>query len=77
MAIKIVANAHAKLYEPFSANSLICTVISKNEGVTKRMIAEIAVILLTKAVTRPLKKESLIRGSVTVINTLKESAPIS
>jgi len=41
------------------------------------MMAEIAVILRTNAVTRPLKKESLIRGNVTVINTLAEFAPMS
>ena len=41
------------------------------------MIAEIAVILRTKEVMKPLKKLSFINGSVTVINTLKLSAPIS
>ena len=49
----------------------------RNCGVTRRIIALIAVMLLTKAVTSPLKKESLINGNVTVIKTLKESAPIS
>ena len=49
----------------------------RNCGVTKRMMALMAVILLTKAVTRPLRKESLINGRVTVMKTLKESAPIS
>ena len=44
---------------------------------TSRMMAEMAVILRTNAVTRPLRKESLISGSVTVINTLRLSAPIS
>ena len=62
---------------PFSACSLIWQVISKKSGVTNKMMAEIAVMLRTKAVTRPLKKESLISGSVTVINTLAELAPIS
>jgi hypothetical protein len=52
-------------------------VISRKSGVTNRMMAEIAVILRTNAVTRPLKKESLIRGNVTVINTLAEFAPMS
>ena len=41
------------------------------------MMAEIAVMLRTNAVTRPLKKESLISGSVTVMNTLAELAPMS
>ena len=40
-------------------------------------MAEIAVMLRTNAVTRPLKKESLISGRVTVMNTLAELAPIS
>ena len=56
---------------------MICTVISRNWGVTSRMMAEMAVMDRTKAVTRPLRKESLIRGRVTVINTLKLSAPMS
>ena len=75
--MSIVANAQAKPYEPFSANSLICTVMSKNCGVTSKIIAEIAVILLTNDVTKPERKESLISGKVTVINTWKEFAPIS
>ena len=41
------------------------------------MIALIAVMLLTKEVTRPLKNESLIKGRVTVINTLPLPAPRS
>ena len=73
----MVAKAHATLKAPFSANSLICTVIRRNCGVTKRIIAEMAVMLRTKAVTRPLRNESFISGSVTVIKTLKLSAPIS
>ena len=40
-------------------------------------LALIAVMLRTNAVTKPLKKLSLMSGSVTVINTLKLSAPIS
>ena len=41
------------------------------------MIALIAVILRTKAVTSPLKKESLIRGSVMEVKTLPLPAPRS
>ena len=44
---------------------------------TSRMMAEMAVMERTKAVTSPLRKESLISGNVTVINTLKLSAPMS
>ena len=77
MRMRIVANAQARLYEPFSANSLICTVMSRNCGVTSRIIAEMAVMLRTNAVTRPERNESLMSGSVTVINTRKLSAPMS
>lgn len=62
---------------PFSACSLIWHVIRRKSGVTSRIMAEIAVMLRTNAVTSPLKKESLIKGRVTVINTLAELAPIS
>ena len=41
------------------------------------MIALIAVILRTKAVTSPLKNESLISGSVMVVNTVPLPAPRS
>ena len=77
MSISMVAKAQAMLKAPFSANSLICTVMSRNEGVTNRMMAEMAVMERTNAVTRPLRNESLISGSVTVMNTLKLSAPMS
>ena len=46
-------------------------------GVTSRMTAEMAVMERTKAVTRPERKESLMRGSVTVMNTWKLFAPMS
>ena len=45
-----------------SANSLIRTVMSRNCGVTSRMMAEMAVMLRTNEVTKPLKKESLDEG---------------
>ena len=77
MTIRMVAKAQARLNDPFSANSLICTVMSRKLGVTSRMIAEMAVMLRTKAVTRPERKESLMSGSVTVMKTLKLSAPMS
>ena len=51
--------------------------ISRNCGGTRRMRAEIAVIDRTNAVTSPERNESLISGSVTVMNTLKLSAPMS
>ena len=44
---------------------------------TSRIMAEIAVMLRTNAVTRPLRKESLISGSVTVMKTRKLLAPMS
>ena len=75
--ISIVANAHASENEPFSANSFIWTVISKNCGVTRSMIADIAVIDLTNDVTNPDKNESLISGKVTDVNTLSVFAPMS
>ena len=51
--------------------------LSRNSGVTSRIMAEMAVMLRTKAVTRPLRKESLMSGRVTVMNTRKLSAPMS
>ena len=53
------------------------TVIKRNLGVTIRMIAEIAVIERTKVVTKPLKKDSLMSGSVTDVNTFALFAPKS
>ena len=44
-------------------------VISRYLGVTKRMMALMAVMERTKVVTRPLKKLSLISGRVTEVNT--------
>ena len=43
--------------------------MSRNCGVTSRIIAEMAVMLRTNAVTRPERNESLMSGSVTVMNT--------
>ena len=45
------------LNAPFSANSLICTVISRYPGVTRRIIAEIAVMGASGAVSIIGRKE--------------------
>ena len=70
IAIRIVANAHAGPNEPFSASSLMRTVMSRYCGVTSRMMAEMAVMERTNAVTRPARNESLMSGRVTVRNTV-------